>query len=113
MLAYDILYPTVSSISEPDYINQSLLNWIEYRESVATAQKRTYAYAKNYEEFIKMIDESDDVEQLKQIRWVGRYSDGLVSDGWVPVERGSDVWVWTFNFGVGVSDRVCCVGICR
>ena len=67
-MAYDVLYPTVNSFCDPDYINQSLLNWIEYREAVATAQKRTYAYAKNYEEFIRMIDQSDDVEQLKQIR---------------------------------------------
>ena len=68
VLAFDVLYPSINSICDPDYINQSLLNWIEYRESVATAQKRTYAYAKNYEEFIQMINDSDDVEQLKQIR---------------------------------------------
>ena len=61
-----------------------LLNWIEYRESVATAQKRTYAYAKNYEEFIRMIDESDDVEQLKQIRYASFFE--IVADEWVDKE---------------------------
>jgi sorting nexin-25 len=65
IVAYDVLYPTFDYLCDPDYINQCLLNWINYRENVATEQKRTYAYAKNYEEFVRMINESNDVEQLK------------------------------------------------
>lgn len=60
--------PAVDLICEPDYFNSKVLGWFEYREQLAQEHKRTYTYAATYEEFMKKIKVSNDVEHLKQMR---------------------------------------------
>ncbi|XP_038254850.1 sorting nexin-25 isoform X2 [Dermochelys coriacea] len=69
ILATKVLKPVVELLSDPDYVNQMLLNQMEYREQVNEQHKKAYTYAPSYEEFIKLINSNSDVEFLKQLRY--------------------------------------------
>ncbi|XP_078534166.1 sorting nexin-25 isoform X2 [Lissotriton helveticus] len=69
ILATKVLKPVVELLSDPDYINQMLLAQLEYREQVNEHHKKAYTYAPSYEEFIKLINSSSDIEFLKQLRY--------------------------------------------
>ncbi|XP_069795722.1 sorting nexin-25 isoform X2 [Narcine bancroftii] len=69
ILAMKVLKPMVELLSDPDYINQMLLTQMEHREKVNEHQKKAYTYAPSYEEFIKFINSSCDVDFLKQLRY--------------------------------------------
>lgn len=55
-------------LSDPDSINRMLLSQLEQREQQAEQQKKAYTYAASYEDFIKLISTSADVNFLKQLR---------------------------------------------
>ncbi|XP_013368419.1 PREDICTED: sorting nexin-25 isoform X3 [Chinchilla lanigera] len=69
ILTTKVLKTVVDFLSNPDYINQMLLSQLEYREQMNEQHKRAYTYAPSYEEFIKLINGSSDVEFLKQLRY--------------------------------------------
>uniref|UniRef100_UPI00398E8E7C sorting nexin-25-like n=1 Tax=Pristiophorus japonicus TaxID=55135 RepID=UPI00398E8E7C len=69
ILAMKVLKPMVELLSDPDYINRMLLTQMEHREQVNEHHKKAYTYAPSYEEFIKLINSSCDVEFLKQLRY--------------------------------------------
>ena len=57
-------------LCDPDYINRKLIGYIDYRQRLSEDTKRTYTYAATYEDFIKLIDKCNDIEHLKQIRYM-------------------------------------------
>lgn len=63
-----MLKPLVEVLSDPDSINRMLLSQLEQREQQAEQQKKTYTYAASYEDFIKLISTSTDVNFLTQLR---------------------------------------------
>lgn len=63
-----VLKPLVEVLSDPDSINRMLLSQLEKREQQAEQQKKAYTYAASYEDFIKLISTSTDVNFLKQLR---------------------------------------------
>lgn len=63
-----VLKPLVEVLSDPDSINRMLLSQLEQREQQAEQQKKTYTYAASYEDFIKLISTSTDVNFLTQLR---------------------------------------------
>ncbi|XP_029442709.1 sorting nexin-25 isoform X2 [Rhinatrema bivittatum] len=69
VLAIKVLKPTVELLSDPDYINRMLLTQLQYREQMNEHHRKAYTYAPSYEEFIKLINNSSDVEFLKQLRY--------------------------------------------
>lgn len=64
-----VLKPLVEMLSDPDSINRMLLSQLEKREQQLEQQKKAYTYAASYEDFIKLISTSVDVNFLKQLRW--------------------------------------------
>ncbi|XP_041845493.1 sorting nexin-25 [Melanotaenia boesemani] len=64
-----VLKPLVEVLSDPDSINRMLLSQLEQREQQAEQQKKAYTYAASYEDFIKLISTSADVNFLKQLRY--------------------------------------------
>ncbi|XP_046878258.1 sorting nexin-25 isoform X2 [Hypomesus transpacificus] len=64
-----VLKPLVEVLSDPDYINRMLLSQLEQREQQAEHHKKAYTYAASYEDFIKLISSSSDVDFLKQLRY--------------------------------------------
>uniref|UniRef100_A0A4W3JSQ7 Sorting nexin 25 n=1 Tax=Callorhinchus milii TaxID=7868 RepID=A0A4W3JSQ7_CALMI len=69
ILAMKVLKPMVEMLSDPDYINRMLLTQMEHREHVNEHHKKAYSYSPSYEEFIKLINSSFDVDFLKQLRY--------------------------------------------
>ena len=63
-----VFQPTIDMLCDPDYINQKLYNWLEYREKLSYEQRRTYTHAATYEEYMKIIENCKDIEHLKQMR---------------------------------------------
>ncbi|XP_058505759.1 sorting nexin-25 [Solea solea] len=64
-----VLKPLVDILSDPDSINRMLLSQLEQREQQAEQQKKAYTYAASYEDFVKLISTSADVNFLKQLRY--------------------------------------------
>ncbi|XP_030622570.1 sorting nexin-25 [Chanos chanos] len=69
IIATKVLKPLVEVLSDPDYINRMLLAQLEHREQVNEHHKKAYTYAPSYEEFIKLISSSSDIDFLKQLRY--------------------------------------------
>uniref|UniRef100_A0AAY4B1K2 Sorting nexin 25 n=1 Tax=Denticeps clupeoides TaxID=299321 RepID=A0AAY4B1K2_9TELE len=69
IVAMKVLKPMVEVLSDPDYINRTLLAQLEHREQVNEHHKKAYTYAPSYEDFIKLISSSSDIDFLKQLRY--------------------------------------------
>lgn len=69
ILAYTVFQPMFEMICDPDYINQTLLLYLETREKLSESHKKDYAYAETYEEFIRLINTGQDIEAVKQLRY--------------------------------------------
>ncbi|XP_043269106.1 sorting nexin-25 isoform X2 [Venturia canescens] len=64
-----ILKPAIDLITDPDYINQKILLYIEQQQLAEAMHRKTYEYAESFEDFIRMIKSSKDIEVLKHIRY--------------------------------------------
>ena len=69
IVAGSLFLGTAESVCDPDYINQTIAYYLEDREKIVESHKQQYAYAETYEDFIKMINTTTDVDTLKQIRY--------------------------------------------
>lgn len=69
-----VFYPVINIMTDPDSINQKILTYIQQQPESETLRKKTYAYAASFEDFIKMIKDSNDTEVLKHIRYVHSYT---------------------------------------
>ena len=63
-----VLKPLVEVLSDPDSINRMLLSQLDKREQQLEQQKKAYTYAASYEDFMKLISTSVDVNFLNQLR---------------------------------------------
>lgn len=69
VLLFSVIKPTIDLLCDPDVINETLYNWLDYRERLAREHKRTYSYAATYEQFMDIIEKCSDLEHLKQLRY--------------------------------------------
>ncbi|KAL4640544.1 sorting nexin-25-like [Arapaima gigas] len=69
VLATKVLKPLVELLSDPDYINRMLLAQLEHREQQTERHRKAYTYAPSYEDFIKLIGSSSDIDFLEQLRY--------------------------------------------
>ncbi|XP_012279765.1 sorting nexin-25 [Orussus abietinus] len=69
VIACKILKPAIDLITDPDYINQKILLYIEQQQLTEAMHRKTYEYAESFEDFICMIRSSKDLEVLKHIRY--------------------------------------------
>ncbi|KAH8387562.1 hypothetical protein KR093_007832, partial [Drosophila rubida] len=68
ILSFKIFFPMIKMLTSPDYINQKVVQNIETRLAAAAISKRSYEYAASFEEFIKIINNSGNLEELSLIR---------------------------------------------
>nr|CAB3266459.1 sorting nexin-25 [Phallusia mammillata] len=61
--------PMVETLCDPDYINQTILMYLQHRDNDQDDQTKAYAYAATYEDFIKIINDCKSLSVLKQIRY--------------------------------------------
>ncbi|XP_023246225.1 sorting nexin-25 [Copidosoma floridanum] len=64
-----ILKPLVDTITDPDYINQKILSYVEQQKLVEALHKKTCEYANSFEDFISLIKDTHDLEVLKRMRY--------------------------------------------
>ncbi|KAH0554738.1 sorting nexin-25 [Cotesia glomerata] len=69
ILTQKILKPAINLITDPDYINLKILAYIEQQQLAEAMHRKTYEYAESFEDFIRMIKGSRDLEVLKHIRY--------------------------------------------
>ncbi|EDV91961.1 sorting nexin-25 [Drosophila grimshawi] len=68
ILSFKIFFPMIKMVTAPDYINQKVVQNIETRLAAAAISKRSYEYAASFEEFLKIINNSGNLEELSLIR---------------------------------------------
>ncbi|GFY74677.1 sorting nexin-25 [Trichonephila inaurata madagascariensis] len=64
-----VFYPVIDKLCDPDFINMKLVSYLKQLQLQAEKHRRTYEYAATYEDFIKMIQECNDVEDLQRMRY--------------------------------------------
>ncbi|XP_057339890.1 sorting nexin-25 [Microplitis mediator] len=69
VLTHRIIKPAIDLITDPDYINLKILAYIEQQQLAEAMHRKTYEYAESFEDFIRMIKSSRDLEVLKHIRY--------------------------------------------
>ncbi|XP_031338942.1 sorting nexin-25 isoform X1 [Photinus pyralis] len=69
VLACKVFFPFVDHITDPDYFNQKVIIYIEAQKVAAAMHRRTFEYANSFEEFLKMVQRTNDIEMLKSIRY--------------------------------------------
>lgn len=69
ILACLVFQPTVDLITDPDYINQKLIAYLQWLQAENEKHSRTYAYAETWEDFIFVIDTCTDPQDLKRMRF--------------------------------------------
>ena len=69
ILTNHVIFRAISVLSDPDFINQTLLNYLSSIEQEAKKTRSTqYAYAETFDKFIDGIKATSDVEELKRMR---------------------------------------------
>ncbi|CAL1295036.1 unnamed protein product [Larinioides sclopetarius] len=64
-----VFYPIIDKLCDPDFINVKLISYLTQLQLQAEKHRRTYEYAATYEDFIKMIQDCNDVEDLQRMRY--------------------------------------------
>lgn len=63
-----VLQPAIDMITDPDYINQKIIQYLEAQKEVDAMQMRTLEYAKTFEDYIRLINSCNNVDTLKRLR---------------------------------------------
>lgn len=69
ILACKILQPAIDLVTEPDYINQKIIQYLEAQKEVNAMHIRTHEYAKTFEDYIRLINSCNNVDTLKRLRY--------------------------------------------
>ncbi|TGZ32525.1 sorting nexin-25 [Temnothorax longispinosus] len=69
ILTCKILKPAIDLITDPDYINQKILTYIDQQQLAEAMHRKTYEYAESFEDFIRMVKSTRDLEVLRHIRY--------------------------------------------
>ncbi|XP_017769839.1 PREDICTED: sorting nexin-25 isoform X2 [Nicrophorus vespilloides] len=69
ILACRVLYTLVNNITDPDFFNQYVIVYIESQKVANLMHRKTFEYANTFEEFLKIIQKTDDLEILKRFRY--------------------------------------------
>ncbi|KAI8440065.1 hypothetical protein MSG28_001489 [Choristoneura fumiferana] len=69
VLACKVFQPAIDLITEPDYINQKIIQYLEAQKEVDAMHVRTHEYAKTFEDYIRLINNCNNVDTLKRLRY--------------------------------------------
>nr|CAD7400429.1 unnamed protein product [Timema cristinae] len=59
----------IELITDPDFINQKVIVYIQQQSQTDVSRKKPSAYASTFDDFMQMIKNSNDAEDLKRIRY--------------------------------------------
>nr|CAD7262885.1 unnamed protein product [Timema shepardi] len=71
VLVCKVFYPAIELITDPDFINQKVIVYIQQQSQTDVSRKKPSAYASTFDDFMQMIKNSNDAEDLKRIRSFG------------------------------------------
>ncbi|CAG9563554.1 unnamed protein product [Danaus chrysippus] len=69
ILVCKILQPAINLVTDPDYINQKIVQYLEAQKEVDAMHVRTHEYAKTFEDYIRLINNCNNVDTLKRLRY--------------------------------------------
>lgn len=68
IIAYKVFYSTIKIITNPDYINAIIVSGIQSKLASIAFNKRSFEYASSFKDFIKIIENSQSIDELLQMR---------------------------------------------
>ncbi|KAL7027112.1 hypothetical protein ACKWTF_005311 [Chironomus riparius] len=68
IIAFKGFYSTIKIITNPDYINQRVVEGIQTKLASIAMSRRSYEYASSFQDFLKIINNSTSIEELLQMR---------------------------------------------
>lgn len=68
VISFKVLFPAIRLVTSPDFINQQIVECIETKLVAVAIHKRSYEYAANFEDFLKVINASQTTDELHSIR---------------------------------------------
>ena len=68
ILAYKVFYSTIKMMTEPDYINQKIVEGVQTKLASIALSRRSFEYATSFQDFLRIINLSSSVDELLQIR---------------------------------------------
>ena len=68
VLARHVFSPAIDRVTSPEYINGKILAYVRKNPSIRELSQKAFVYADSFEEFVALINESNDPAEVKQIR---------------------------------------------
>lgn len=68
IIACKVFHSTIKMITNPDYINQKIVEGIESKLASVALSRRSYEYASSFQDFLRIINNSISVDESLQIR---------------------------------------------
>lgn len=68
IIAYKVFYSTIKIVTNPDYINAKIVEVIQSKLASIAFNKRSFEYASSFKDFIKIIENSQSIDELLQMR---------------------------------------------
>ena len=69
ILARHLFSPAIDLVTSPDFINAKILAYIQKNQSVREISRKTFVYADSFEEFVALISDTSDVNEVRQMRY--------------------------------------------
>ncbi|EFA01504.2 Sorting nexin-25-like Protein [Tribolium castaneum] len=69
ILACKVFKPFVETITDPDFFNLHVIYYIEAQKIAANVHVKAFEYAKSFDDILKIIAKTDDIDALKSIRY--------------------------------------------
>lgn len=68
IIAFKVFHSTIKMITNPDYINQRIVEGVQSKLASIALSRRSYEYATSFQDFLRIINSSMSVDELLQIR---------------------------------------------
>ncbi|XP_055616626.1 sorting nexin-25 [Toxorhynchites rutilus septentrionalis] len=68
VISFKVLFPVIKLVTSPDFINQQIVECIETKLVTVAIHRRSFEYAANFEDFLKIINSSQTTNELHSIR---------------------------------------------
>lgn len=68
IIAYKVFYSTIKIVTNPDYVNSKIVEGIQTKLASIAFSKRSFEYASSFKDFIKIIENSQSIDELLQMR---------------------------------------------
>lgn len=68
IIAFKVFHSTIKMITNPDYINQKIVEGVESKLASIALSRRSFEYATSFQDFLRIINCSNSIDESLQIR---------------------------------------------